>query len=98
MAWPTTSRHARGYGTAWDKLRQQILKRDGYLCQPCKRQGIFTEATQVDHLKRKADGGTDDKANLEATCKPCHDAKTTAEKGHTLKTAIGVDGWPVTSE
>lgn len=94
MAWPTASRHARGYGTAWDKLRQQILKRDGYLCQPCMRQGIFTEATQVDHLKRKADGGTDDKGNLEATCKPCHDAKTAAEKGHKPRTTIGADGWP----
>ncbi len=28
------SRHARGYGSAWTKLRELVLKRDGGLCQP----------------------------------------------------------------
>lgn len=33
------NRHARGYGTAWDKIRQRILRRDSGLCQPCLQAG-----------------------------------------------------------
>jgi 5-methylcytosine-specific restriction protein A len=95
MAWPTTSRQSRGYDAAWDRLRKRILRRDRYLCQPCAREGRVTAATEVDHLKRKADGGTDDPSNLEATCSPCHSAKTAAEKGHKIKPRIGADGWPL---
>jgi 5-methylcytosine-specific restriction protein A len=96
MPWPTTSRHARGYGSSWDKLRLRILARDKHLCQPCKREGRITAATQVDHRRRKEDGGTDDEGNLQAICAPCHTDKTTRENGGRVKQAIGNDGWPVT--
>jgi hypothetical protein len=33
MAWGTKSRHERGYGAAWAKLRPQIMERDCSLCQ-----------------------------------------------------------------
>ena len=69
----------RGYGQAWRKLRQQVMERDGYLCQVCKQQGRLTEATAVDHIKNKASGGTDDLDNLQAICQVCHRAKTQAE-------------------
>lgn len=36
-------------------------------------------ATIVDHIKPKAERGSDDEANLQSICKPCHDAKTQAE-------------------
>ena len=70
----------RGYGYAWQKLRKVILARDYYLCQPCKRKGLLTEASEVDHIKEKANGGTDDPDNLQAICTPCHRAKTGAGK------------------
>ena len=79
------SRHQRGYGTAWDKLRLRILKRDCYLCQECKRQGRLTPLKvrprdhAVDHIVPKAHGGTDDEANLESLCASCHSAKTARE-------------------
>ena len=94
MPWPSTSRHARGYGAAWDKLRLQILERDKFLCQPCLKQGVVTTAKEVDHIKRKQDGGTDDPANLQSICRPCHKAKTTRENGGKVTPAIGDDGWP----
>lgn len=97
MAWSRTSRHARGYGTAWEKLRKRILARDKHLCQQCKRDGRVTAANQVDHIKPKAKGGTDDESNLEALCRPCHDAKTLRDQGRALRRRIeiGADGWPV---
>lgn len=96
MAWSRESRHARGYGTAWDKLRKQILTRDRHLCQPCLAKGRIAPANQVDHIKPKAKGGTDDEANLQSICTPCHDAKTITDEGKRPKQAIGSDGWPIT--
>lgn len=95
MPWPTTSRHERGYGTAWDKLRKQVLVRDKHLCQPCRRIGRVTPATQVDHVKPKAKGGTDDMRNLQAICTPCHADKTAQENGVKPRVEIGEDGWPM---
>ena len=95
------SRHARGYGTAWDKLRKQAMDRDTWLCQPCKRKGKLTPATEVDHLVPKFEGGTDDLENLAATCAPCHRIKTQAEaarsQGHTIRArrVVGLDGYPI---
>lgn len=73
------SRHQRGYGSQWEKIRERALKRDGYLCQVCLDKGIFTQAQAVDHIKAKTDGGTDDLDNLQSICNPCHEAKTVEE-------------------
>jgi len=74
------SRHQRGYGSKWDILRAQILKRDKYICQQCLRDGRPAPATTVDHIKPKAHGGTDDESNLESLCWPCHKRKTAKER------------------
>lgn len=95
MPWPTTSRHARGYGSAWSKLRLRVLERDSHLCQPCLRKQRVTPATEVDHIKPKAKGGTDDPGNLEAICSPCHKSKTAIENGARPRLTFGEDGWPV---
>ena len=73
------SRHQRGYGTAWDKLRLHILQRDAYLCQACLKANRPTEATHVDHIMPKSIGGTDDEGNLQSLCQTCHAEKTAAE-------------------
>lgn len=75
------SRHVRGYGTAWDKLRIQILKRDCYVCQctECSASNRVRPATEVDHLTPKARGGTDDPSNLRAINRECHRRKTVAD-------------------
>jgi hypothetical protein len=73
------SRHERGYGSFWDRVRARILKRDSGLCQVCKRLGLITQGNEVDHILPKHLGGTDDDTNLQTICKPCHRAKTQAE-------------------
>lgn len=72
---------ARGYGHAWRVLRESILKRDNYLCVKCAVAGRVAEATDVDHIKAKAHGGTDDPDNLQSLCAPCHREKTATEGG-----------------
>ncbi len=74
------SRHERGYGTKWDKLRAVILTRDMHLCQQCLREGRAAEAKTVDHITPKAHGGTDAESNLQSLCWPCHYRKTATER------------------
>lgn len=85
----------RGYGAAWRKLRDSIMKRDCYLCQVCAAKGRVTSANQVDHITPKAKQGTDDPENLQSICDPCHRDKSTTDKGHRIKPTIGLDGYPV---
>lgn len=73
------SRHQRGYGTAWDKLREIVLRRDCGICQPCAKDGLVHVGTHVDHIVAKEEGGTDDLANLQCICKERHRLKTQAE-------------------
>lgn len=81
------TRQERGYGSAWDKLRARILKRDAGLCQPCLARGIVHAGTHVDHKVSKAEWkrlhgslvGCDDDSNLQAINADCHRAKTQAE-------------------
>lgn len=60
--------------------RAKIFARDNGLCQTCKRNGLVTVATQVDHIKPLHLGGTDDDSNLESICDYCHKAKTKEEQ------------------
>lgn len=94
MPWSSESRHARGYGSAWDKLRLLALRRDRHLCIPCMAGGRPTPATQVDHIRPKAKGGTDDLANLQSICTECHAAKTATEIRRRSSQQIGADGFP----
>lgn len=95
MAWSQESRHKRGYGAAWDKLRKVILTRDQHLCQECKRSGRIVSGNHVDHINPKSNGGMDEPNNLECLCAPCHGAKTARDSGRRVKVSIGADGWPI---
>jgi len=73
------SRHDRGYGSDWEKIRRAVIERDGHLCQNCLGAGIFTSGNQVDHIIPKYLGGNDAPTNLQLLCVPCHTAKTQEE-------------------
>jgi len=66
--------HARGYGRKWRELRSLVITRDP-ICRLCRDQLTI----EVDHIVRKADGGTDDLNNLQGLCKACHQDKTLTE-------------------
>lgn len=93
------SRHERGYGAAWDKLRAQIIERDNGLCQPCLKRGRAHQGTHVDHIVNKAVarrlGWTDEQidapANLQCICRAAHRAKTQGEAG-AGRAAAGASG------
>lgn len=70
---------SRGYGHAWRKLREEILRRDDYLCVSCSKSGRHVPATDVDHIINKASGGGDEASNLQSLCRKCHKQKTQIE-------------------
>lgn len=72
---------SRGYGYSWQKLREKVLRRDGYLCQceECQALGRVRPAHEVDHRVPKAAGGTDALSNLRAMNHECHKRKTAAD-------------------
>ncbi len=74
------TRHQRGYGSDWEKLRELVLRRDKHLCQACRREGLAVLGSDVDHIVAKEHGGTDALTNLECLCKPCHRHKTARER------------------
>lgn len=83
------SRHERGYGASWERIRKRILRRDKGLCQVCLAAGRYRPAKAVDHIVPKFEDGTDDDENLQAICQACHDMKTTAEAARARKKAAG---------
>ena len=61
----------RGYGHQWEKLRQEIIDRDGGKCVRCGE-----PANEVDHITPKSRKGKDIKSNLRLLCGKCHRIKT----------------------
>jgi len=53
------------------KLRFEVFKRDGFICQYC---GGHPPAVilHVDHIRPVAEGGTNDIDNLVTSCEPCN--------------------------
>lgn len=89
-AWGGNSRGSaaeRGYGAAWRRLRLLVLKRDGWVCRcaDCKAVGRVRNASEVDHIIPKAEGGTDHPDNLSAIHPDCHKRKTQAEAARAMR-------------
>lgn len=52
----------------------QILM-DEPLCRECRKAGRIVPATDVDHIVARADGGTDDRSNLNPSVMPATAAR-----------------------
>ncbi|WP_419898597.1 HNH endonuclease signature motif containing protein [Roseomonas sp. USHLN139] len=71
------SAFARGYDTAWRRLRLVVLGEEP-LCRFCRERGVVRAATEVDHIAPIA--SRPDlrlaQANLRSLCRSCHAALT----------------------
>ncbi len=65
----------RFYATReWKQKRLEILERDNYECQLCKREGRYSKGNVVHHVKHledRPDLALDDD-NLMTVCEACH--------------------------
>ena len=55
---------------AYENLRQQVLRRDGWRCQSC---GSMTNL-EVHHQEFRSQSGADSEQNLITLCCRCHNA------------------------
>ncbi len=69
----------RRYGRAWKRIRDSYAAAHP-LCELCLEKGIYTKTEEIHHKLPLSEGGTHDRANLIALCKPCH-ARIHAERG-----------------
>jgi 5-methylcytosine-specific restriction protein A len=65
----------------WSKKRALVMARDGRRCQLAIPGICLRDAAEVDHIRPRAVGGTDDMDNLRAVCKPCHVSRGMHESG-----------------
>lgn len=76
----------------WKAVRLEVLERDAYQCQTCKRAGRLTIATTVHHIVpvRVDPSRKLDPCNLEAICKTCHNKEHTerAKSLHDKRVAL----------
>ena len=61
----------RKYGRAWKRIRDRYIKAHP-LCEECLKEGRYTKAEEVHHIKPLSHGGDHREDNLMALCKPCH--------------------------
>lgn len=69
----------RGYNSKWQRARKLFLQRpENVFCVECKKEGIYTKATVVDHIvpHRNNKELFWDVNNWQALCKKHHDIKT----------------------
>lgn len=69
----------RKRGRAGMKDRAQVLAEEP-CCRLCLTQGKQVKAAEVDHIVPLARGGSDERSNKQALCKPCHATKSKAER------------------
>jgi 5-methylcytosine-specific restriction endonuclease McrA len=53
---------------AYDRLRRQVLERDGWRCQQCGQR----RSLEVHHLQLRSQSGADEPENLITLCRRCH--------------------------
>ena len=83
-------------GRAGQAQRLRRLKRTDGLCEHCLKAGRPELATEVNHIKPLAHGGSDEDSNTENLCTPCHEKVTAEQFGHRPPVqAVDADGWPV---
>lgn len=76
----------RGSTSKWRRDREFVFKRDKFLCQICLGNGVYTSVDLsgenhgvCDHKVPLAEGGSDDRSNLQTICQGCNKVKTAAE-------------------
>ena len=78
QARPSAAPVTRIRGPELQRLRADLFAREPW-CRLCARRGQRTLATIRDHVVNLDAGGSEDEANVQPLCVPCHNAKTHGE-------------------
>ena len=85
MAWKKTAADRKRDTAVYQdpeyrRNRPLAMQRDKWRCQ-LRYEGCAGAASQCDHKKSAAEGGTSELSNLQAVCKPCHGKRTARQGG-----------------
>jgi hypothetical protein len=79
-SWKNTRKAFRATYTEYEGIKVPNI-----FCIDCyKEQKRFVEGSNLDHIVRRKDGGSDDHSNLQTLCNP-HHAKKSAKEGNQLR-------------
>lgn len=81
--WATSkgkSRQQRGYDAEHDAMRKRVMIEEPW-CRECVRNGVSPprRTTVADHMRNRAEGGTNDRENYQGLCDPHSKSKTAKE-------------------
>jgi 5-methylcytosine-specific restriction protein A len=76
----------RKRGRAGQRERQQVLDEEPF-CRRCLKAGKHVASDVVDHIRPLSRGGSDERSNKQGLCRPCHDAKSAAERAEDHRSA-----------
>jgi len=77
-------------GATRQRMSKRIQREQGYRCAEC---GVLTTRVELDHIVPLGLDGTEDRANLQTLCPPCHRLKTTADQ-HAIRERQRDEGRP----
>ena len=77
--WQHTKPSPRLRGRAGVADRRLVLGEEP-LCRLCAAAGLVAASVVVDHIVPLNAGGSDARSNKQGLCRPCHDAKSKAER------------------
>ena len=69
----------RKYGRAWKRIRDRYAAEHPF-CELCYEKGVMAKTEQIHHKLPLSEGGTHDRNNLIALCRPCH-SRIHAQRG-----------------
>ncbi len=75
---PSKAAGRRLRGRKGQSLRRAVLDEEP-LCRVCRRLGLVSAATEVDHITPLSEGGSNERRNLQPLCGDHHREKTEAE-------------------
>lgn len=77
LAQPSTTKRLRG--NALYAAMKRLARERPRMCAECHRHGLVRIGEELDHIVPLWKGGSNDPANLQWLCKPCHAEKTARE-------------------
>lgn len=86
---PVGQNDKRIRGRAGQRMRKQVLEEEPF-CRECLKRGLQVRAVVVDHIIPLAFGGTEDRANKQSLCDPCHDEKSKREREEAQRGAMRI--------
>lgn len=93
---PRDSASARGYGTKWQKARDEFLEANPW-CRFCAQQGRRTRATVVDHVEphRRDWSKFWNRSNWQGLCRTCHNGAKQSEEATGIVRGCDESGLPL---